>query len=69
MSSRSGSADVFEALGVRVAAPPAVAERCLQDVGMGFFFAQTFHPSMRHAAPIRRELGVRTAFSFIRNPS
>jgi len=65
MSSRSGSADVFEALGVRVAAPPAVAERCLQDVGMGFFFAQTFHPSMRHAAPIRRELGVRTAFNLL----
>jgi anthranilate phosphoribosyltransferase len=65
MSSRSGSADVFEALGVRVSAPPAVAERCLQEVGMGFFFAQTFHPSMRYAAPIRRELGVRTAFNLL----
>src|SRR4051812_31337806 len=55
MSSRSGSADVFEALGVRVTGPPAVAERCLQEAGMGFFFAQTFHPSMKYAAPIRRE--------------
>ncbi|MES1254120.1 MAG: anthranilate phosphoribosyltransferase [Acidobacteriota bacterium] len=65
VSSRSGSADVFEALGVRVTAPPAVAERCLTDVGIGFFFAPTFHPSMRHAAPTRRELGVRTAFNLL----
>jgi len=65
MSSRSGSADVFEALGVRVTAPPAIAERCLQEAGIGFFFAQTFHPSMKHAAPIRRELGVRTAFNLL----
>jgi anthranilate phosphoribosyltransferase len=65
MSSKSGSADVFEALGVRVTAPPAIAERCLQDAGIGFFFAQTFHPSMKHAAPIRRELGVRTAFNLL----
>jgi anthranilate phosphoribosyltransferase len=65
MSSRSGSADVFEALGVRVTGPPAVAERCLQETGMGFFFAQTFHPSMKYAAPIRRELGVRTAFNLL----
>jgi anthranilate phosphoribosyltransferase len=65
MSSRSGSADVFEALGVRVTAPPAVAERCLHEARIGFFFAQTFHPSMRYAAPIRRELGVRTAFNLL----
>jgi len=65
MSSRSGSADVFEALGVRVTAPPAVAERCLHEAHIGFFFAQTFHPSMRYAAPIRRELGVRTAFNLL----
>src|SRR5919204_2096589 len=65
ISSRSGSADVFEALGVRVSAPPAVVERCLAEAGIGFFFAQTFHPSMRHAAPTRRELGVRTAFNLL----
>ena len=65
VSSRSGSADVFEALGVNVTAPPAVVERCLDEAGIGFFFAPTFHPSMRHAAPARRELGVRTAFNLL----
>lgn len=65
VSSRSGSADVFEALGVRVSASPAVVERCLAEAGIGFFFAQTFHPSMRHAAQTRRELGVRTAFNLL----
>ena len=65
VSSQSGSADVFEALGVRVTAPPAVVERCLADAGIGFFFAPTFHPSMRHAGPARRELGVRTAFNLL----
>jgi anthranilate phosphoribosyltransferase len=65
VSSRSGSADVFEALGVRVSAAPAVVERCLAEAGIGFFFAPTFHPSMRHAAATRRELGVRTAFNLL----
>src|SRR5262245_58309764 len=64
-SSLSGSADVFEALGVRVTAPPAVVERCLAEAGIGFFFAQTFHPSMKHAAQARRDLGVRTAFNLL----
>src|SRR5438552_14257344 len=64
-SSLCGSADVLEALGVRVAASPAVVERCLAEAGIGFFFAQTFHPSMRHAALARRELGVRTAFNLL----
>jgi anthranilate phosphoribosyltransferase len=65
VSSLSGSADVFEALGVRVTATPAVVERCLADAGIGFFFAPTFHPSMRHAAQVRRDLGVRTAFNLL----
>ena len=65
VSSLSGSADVFEALGVRVTASPAVVERCLDEANIGFFFAPTFHPSMRHAAPARRELGVRTAFNLL----
>ena len=65
VSSRSGSADVFEALGVNVTAAPAVVERCLAEAGIGFFFAPTFHPSMRHAAQARRELGVRTAFNLL----
>jgi anthranilate phosphoribosyltransferase len=64
-SSRCGSADLFEALGVNVAAPPAVVERCLEQAEIGFLFAPTFHPSMRHAAPTRRELGVRTAFNLL----
>src|ERR1035437_2623975 len=64
-SSLSGSADVFEALGVRVNAPPAVVERCLAEAYIGFFFAQTFHPSMCHAAQVRRELGARTAFNLL----
>jgi len=64
-SSRCGSADLFEALGVNLAAPPAVVERCLEEAGIAFFFAQVFHPSMRHAAPTRRELGVRTAFNLL----
>src|SRR6187549_1354341 len=61
-SSKTGGADVYEALGVRIAATPDVVERCLDEAGIGFFFAPTFHPSMRHAAPVRRELGIRTAF-------
>ena len=65
VSSRCGSADVFEALGVNVAATPDVVERCLDQAGIAFFFAPTFHPSMRHAAPTRRELGIRTAFNLL----
>jgi anthranilate phosphoribosyltransferase len=64
-SSKAGGADVYEALGVRIAASPAVVERCLADAGIGFFFAPTFHPSMRHAAQVRRELGIRTAFNLL----
>jgi anthranilate phosphoribosyltransferase len=65
VSSRCGSADLFEALGVDVAAAPIVVERCLESAGIAFFFAPTFHPSMRHAAPTRRELGIRTAFNLL----
>lgn len=65
VSSQCGSADVYEALGVNVAAAPALVERSLEEVGIAFFFAPTFHPSMRHAAPVRRELGVRTAFNLL----
>src|SRR5687767_3583980 len=65
VSSQCGSADVYEALGVNVAAAPAVVQQSLETVGIAFFFAPTFHPSMRHAAPVRRELGVRTAFNLL----
>src|SRR3954452_4448890 len=64
-SSKAGGADVYESLGVRITASPAVVERCLADAGIGFFFAPTFHPSMRHAGPVRRELGVRTFFNLL----
>jgi anthranilate phosphoribosyltransferase len=59
-SSRSGSADVLEALGVRVDLPVAEAARVLDDVGIAFFFARRAHPAMRFVAPVRQELGVRT---------
>ena len=65
VSSQCGSADVYEALGVNVAASPEIVERSLESVGIAFFFAPTFHPSMRHAGPVRRELAVRTAFNLL----
>jgi anthranilate phosphoribosyltransferase len=64
-SSRCGSADVLEALGVTLAVTPAIVERSLNDVGFAFLFAPAFHPSMKHAAPTRRELGLRTAFNLL----
>ena len=65
VSSRCGSADVFEQLGVNLAAAPAVVERALHSGTIAFFFAPTFHPSMKHAGPTRREMGVRTAFNLL----
>jgi anthranilate phosphoribosyltransferase len=65
VSSRCGSADVLEALGVNVSASPGVVERCLREIGIAFFFAPTFHPAMRHAAQARKDLGVRTAFNLL----
>lgn len=64
-SSKCGSADVLETLGVNIAAPPAVVERCLEQAGIAFLFAPVFHPAMRHAGPARKELGVRTAFNLL----
>jgi len=65
VSSRCGSADLFEQLGVNVAAAPSVVERPLHDANIAFCFAPTFHPSMKHAAQTRRELGIRTAFNLL----
>jgi anthranilate phosphoribosyltransferase len=65
VSSRCGSADLFEALGVPAAVEPVVVERMLDTAGMAFLFAPVFHPSMRHAAPVRRALGIRTAFNLL----
>ena len=65
VSSRCGSADVFEALGVDVAAAPDTVARSLDSAGIAFLFAPGFHPSMQHAGPTRRELGLRTAFNLL----
>ncbi len=65
LSSRCGSADVLEACGVRIDAPPAVARRCLDELGLAFFFAPQYHPGIRHAMPVRRTLGLRTVFNVL----
>ncbi len=65
MSSKSGSADVLAALGVCVEGGADCARRCLDRAGMGFCFAQHFHPALRHVAPVRRRLGVRTVFNVL----
>jgi anthranilate phosphoribosyltransferase len=65
VSSACGSADVFEALGVNAQASVDLVERSLDEAGIGFLFAPTFHPSMKHAGPTRRELALRTAFNLL----
>jgi len=65
ISSQCGSADVLEALGVKVDPGPAVVEKCLNEVGIGFLFAPAFHPAMKHAMPVRKELGLRTVFNVL----
>jgi anthranilate phosphoribosyltransferase len=65
MTSQSGSADVLDALGVRIDHDAASAGAALRDVGFAFLFAPGFHPAMKHAGPTRREIGVRTAFNLI----
>ncbi len=65
MSGSVGGADVLEALGVNIDLPPERVGLCLDEVGIAFFFAQLFHPAMRHAAGPRRELGVRTIFNLL----
>ena len=64
-SSKTGSADLLEALGVRLDLPPEVTVQMVREIGFGFFFAPAYHPAMRHAGPVRRELGVRTVFNFL----
>jgi anthranilate phosphoribosyltransferase len=65
VTSQSGSADVLDALGVRIDHDAASAGVALRDVGFAFLFAPGFHPAMKHAGPTRREIGVRTAFNLI----
>jgi anthranilate phosphoribosyltransferase len=64
-SSSAGSADVLEALGVRIDCGPAEVARCVAEAGIGFCFAPRYHPAMRHAGPTRRELGIPTAFNIL----
>jgi anthranilate phosphoribosyltransferase len=64
-SSRCGSADVLEELGVHVALDARGVQRCVEEAGIGFIYAPAFHPAMRHAAAVRRELGIRTVFNIL----
>jgi anthranilate phosphoribosyltransferase len=64
-SSKTGSADVLEALGVNINLMPDQVAQCVNDIGIGFMFAPNHHSAMKHAAPIRRELGVRTLFNLL----
>lgn len=65
VSSSSGSADVLEALGANIQLQPPQVARSMQDTGIGFMFAPNHHSAMKHAAPVRRELGVRTIFNIL----
>jgi anthranilate phosphoribosyltransferase len=65
VSSKSGSADLLEALGVNIHLTPPQAAQAIDEVGVGFMFAPNFHGAMKHAAPVRRELGVRTIFNIL----
>jgi len=65
MSSQCGSADVLEALGVRIDLNAELVQRCLKEVGIGFMFAPSFHPAMKYAAAPRREIGIRTVFNIL----
>ncbi len=64
-SSACGSADVLEALGAKIELTPEQVKECIEQTGVGFMFAQAFHPSMRFAAGPRREIGIRTIFNFL----
>lgn len=65
VSSKCGSADVMEGLGLNLDLSPEDVEKCIDETGFGFLFAPRFHPSMAYAAPVRRELGVRTIFNYL----
>lgn len=65
VSSKSGSADVLEALGININLKPEAIAQCIADVGVGFMFAPNHHPAMKNVAPVRKELGVRTIFNIL----
>ena len=65
VSSKSGSADVLESLGININLPPDAIARCIEAVGVGFMFAPNHHPAMKNVAPVRRELGMKTIFNIL----
>ena len=65
VSSKSGSSDVLESLGVPMTLTPAAISTCIKDTGIGFMFAPNHHPAMKNVAPVRKELGVRTIFNIL----
>jgi anthranilate phosphoribosyltransferase len=65
VSSKSGSADVMESLGVNIQLSPQAIARCVQEVGVGFMFAPSHHPAMKNVSPVRRELGIKTLFNIL----
>src|SRR5882672_1329288 len=65
VSSKSGSADVLESLGVPMNLSPAAISRCIADTGIGFMFAPNHHPAMKNVAPVRKELGIKTIFNIL----
>jgi anthranilate phosphoribosyltransferase len=65
VTSKCGSADVLEELGIAIEMEPDDVSRCIDEVGIGFMFAPRFHPAMKHAGPVRRELGARTVFNLL----
>jgi anthranilate phosphoribosyltransferase len=65
VSSKSGSADVLESMGLNINLAPEAIARCIEEVGIGFMFAPNHHPAMKNVAPVRKELGVRTIFNIL----
>jgi anthranilate phosphoribosyltransferase len=65
VSGQSGSADVLEALGVKLDVTPGQVAACIDEVGIGFLFAPKLHPAMKNVAPVRKELGIRTVFNIL----
>ena len=65
VSSKSGSADVMESLGININLKPEAIARCIAEVGLGFMFAPNHHPAMKNVAPVRKELGIKTIFNLL----
>jgi anthranilate phosphoribosyltransferase len=65
VSSKSGSADVMEALGINIQLSPSAIAQCIDEVGAGFMFAPNHHPAMKNVAPVRKELGIKTIFNLL----